>query len=343
MRSRSYPTLALIIGLFTSMGVARDAHAQSDADRATARQLGQDGQKALDSKDYKTAEDDFRHADGLVHAPTLLLGLARALAGEGKLVEAQEAYRRIIREGVAPGAPEVFSRAVDDAKREVQDVAPRLGGLTIKVQAADGTPVPGAKVVLDDVPVSAAGLGVRRAVDPGDHVVKVSADGYKSAELKVTVAAGASADAPLSLEKDPNAAPSPPTPDGTAAPTPAPDQPPPDQSPAKFNVWPWVAFGVGAVGLGVGAVAGGLALGKHSDLQTACTGGTCGPAQQSELSSYHTLGAVSTVGFVVAGVGAVAGVAMLLWWPKPSSSQPATGLYVQPVLGLGSIGAVGSF
>src|SRR5271170_8050967 len=84
------------------------AHAQSNEDRATARTLGQDGQKALDAKDYKTAEDDFRRADSLVHAPTLSLGLARALAAEGKYVDAQETYKRIIREGVAPGAPAVF-------------------------------------------------------------------------------------------------------------------------------------------------------------------------------------------------------------------------------------------
>ena len=106
------------------------AQAQSDVDRATARTLGQDGQKALDAKDFKTAEDDFRRADSLVHAPTLLLGLARALAAEGKFVDAQETYKRIVREGVAPGAPAVFQKAVEDAGKEVVDVSPHIGGVT---------------------------------------------------------------------------------------------------------------------------------------------------------------------------------------------------------------------
>src|SRR5258708_34860215 len=81
---------------------AAPALAQSDADRATARTLGQEGEQALESKDYKTAEDRFRRADNLVHAPTLMLGLARALAPQSKYADAQEAYNRIVRAGIAP-------------------------------------------------------------------------------------------------------------------------------------------------------------------------------------------------------------------------------------------------
>src|SRR5262249_26947752 len=91
----------------------------SDADRATARSLAEEGKAALDRFDYRTAEDRFARADALLHAPTLLLGLARAQAGLGKLVEAHESYMRIQREGVKPGSPPVFARAQEDAAREV--------------------------------------------------------------------------------------------------------------------------------------------------------------------------------------------------------------------------------
>ena len=339
MRSTNSLAAACLVAI---VAAAPAAFAQADADRATARALGQDGQKALDAKDYKTAEDDFRRADSLVHAPTLMLGLARALAGEGKLVEAQEAYKRIVREGVSPGAPEVFTKAVEDAKREVQDVEPRIGGMTIRVQGPGGAAIANVKVVLDDVPVNAASLGVRRAVNPGPHVVRASADGYKAAELKVTVSAGGSADAPLTLDKDDSAAAAPAAVAPAAAtPSSAPGQsPPPDQAASSSGpyIWPWVAFGVGGIGLGAGVITGVLALGKHSDLATACKGGTCGPAQQSELDSYHTLGMVSTIGFVVAGVGAAAGVTLLILRPS-TQSAPAAGLIVGP----GSISAVGRF
>jgi hypothetical protein len=321
--------------------------AQSDADRATARQLGQDGEQALAAKDYKRAEDDFHRADSLIHAPTLLLGLARALAGEGKFVEAQEAYQRIIREGVSPGAPDAFKKALEAAKTEVQDVEPKIGGVTITVKAAGGGDVPNVTVTIDDAPVSAAALGVKRVANPGSHVVRASADGFKPATLSVTVPTGGAVDAPLTLEKDlsaPAAPVTPPAPADTTAPT---SQPAAPEQPATtatatasgHSVWPWVAFGVGGVGLGLGAVTGIVAIGKHSDLTKACPGGTCGPDQKSNLDSYHTMGTLSTVGFIVAGVGAAVGVTLLVLQPKASDAGPAARLVVGP----GSIGAVGTF
>ena len=98
MRLACRLAVAASLALVTAAPMAR---AQSDADRATARELGQQGFQALDAKDYKTAEDRLRRADQLVHAPTLLLGLARAEAGLHRYVHAQETYQRIIREGVA--------------------------------------------------------------------------------------------------------------------------------------------------------------------------------------------------------------------------------------------------
>src|SRR5579859_3817898 len=110
---------------------APGARAQSAADRATARELGLDGQAALDRKDYATAEDRFRRADALFHAPTLLLGFARAEAGLGKVVNASEAYNRIIREGVAPGASEAFTHALESAKAEAGAVQARIANVTV--------------------------------------------------------------------------------------------------------------------------------------------------------------------------------------------------------------------
>jgi hypothetical protein len=55
----------------------------SDADRVTARGFAQEGQDALDRKDFTTAADRFGRAGELLHAPTLTLGLARAQVGLG--------------------------------------------------------------------------------------------------------------------------------------------------------------------------------------------------------------------------------------------------------------------
>ncbi len=84
-------------------------------------------------------------------------------------------------------------------------------------------------------------------------------------------------------------------------------------------------------------------MGEHSDLSGACAGGSCPPSQYGNLDSYHTLSTLSTVGFIVAGVGAAAGVTLLLVGPKDDSTPAQAGLSVTPYLGPGSLGAVGSF
>jgi hypothetical protein len=322
---------------------APTALAQSDADRATARELGQSGETALEAKDFKKAEDYFRRADRLVHAPTLALGLARALAGVGKYVESQETYNRIVREGVFPGAPDAFRRAVDDAKKEVDGVVGKVAGATITVSAPGGAEVANPTVTIDDVPVNSASLGVKRLVDPGAHVLKVSADGYKPAELHFTVNEGGSVNEPVTLEKAPNAPPptttTTPPPSTTTSTTPPTTTTPPPAASHSMNPLPIVAFGVGGAGLVLGVITGGIALGDHGNLSNKCTNG-CPASESSDLSSYHTMGAISTVGFVVAGVGAAAGVILLLTAPKETTGS---GFQVTPTIGLGSIGAVGTF
>jgi hypothetical protein len=346
--SRVFFALAASLASSTAGSFASPAYAQSDDDRATARALGQDGEQALDSKDFRTAEDRFRRADKLVHAPTLMLGLARALAAEGKYLEAQETYNRIVREGLPPGAPEPFKRALEAAKKEVDTVAPKVAGVTITVKNATGADITDPKVVLDEKPVNSASLGVKRAVDPGPHTLRVNADGYKAFEVTFTVAEGASLDEPVVLESQ-AAAPAAIAPalstNGAGGLGTSSTSTTASSEGHKRSVLPWVAFGVGGAGLVLGGITGLLAVGDHSTLKNNCPGGACPPAQSGNLSSYHTMGMLSTVGFTLAGVGVAGGVVLLATQPKDTgSSAPATGgLHIAPFVGLGSIGAVGRF
>ncbi|HTB75508.1 MAG TPA: hypothetical protein VK762_19790 [Polyangiaceae bacterium] len=338
--------LSLAFALSLGIAASPEARAQSDADRATARSLGQEGQQAFENKDYATAEDRFRRADKMVHAPTLVLGLARALAAEGKYVEAQESFNRIIREGVPSGAPDVFKRALDDAKKEVDAVTPKVGAVTITVKATGGMDIPDPQVVLDEHPINSASLGVRRAIDPGPHVLRATADGYKPGELKFSITEGGSADEPLMLEKDLSAPPVAAGPAPAAAPvasTSSVDLT--TQGPSKARkIAPWVAFGVGGAGLLVGGITGILAIGKHSTLADECKPNCNSTTAQSDLDSYHSIGVVSDVGFIVAGVGGAVGAILLLTQPKAeATTQPVTGVRVLPVVGLGTVGATGSF
>lgn len=83
-------------------------------------------------------------------------------------------------------------------------------------------------------------------------------------------------------------------------------------------------MGVGAAGLILGGVMGGLAIGKHDDLDTACPAGQCPADQQDNLDSYRTLGTVSTIGFIAGGVLAATGLVLVLVAPSGGSQEQAT-------------------
>ncbi len=316
--------------------VPASALAQSDSDRATARDLGQQGEAALGAKDWKQAEDDFHRADALFHAPTLILGLARAQAAQGKFVEAWENYHRVVLENVtsSPG----FVKALADAQSEIGAIEGRRSRVTVTVTGADAP-----KVTIDEAPIRVEALGIERFIDPGSHVFKAAADGYLPATQALTIGEGSTQKVVLELQKDPAALVVAPAPVGTAAPySPVGAEPASSSggsSPARTVGL--VALGVGGVGLIEGVVTGVLALGKHSDLSKACTNGTCPPSENSDLSTYHTMGTLSTVGFIVGGVGVAGGLVLVLTAPK--SRPAATGLSVTPYLGFGTAGATGTF
>src|SRR5690606_22394860 len=128
----------------------------SAADRATARALAREGFEALENDDFATAEDRFRRADELVHAPTLVVDHARALVGLGRLVEAHERYSLVLREGVSPNAAWPWKRAYADAQKEIEIIKQRLAWLTIQVQGPE-QPL----VTVDGKEIPLAAIGVR--------------------------------------------------------------------------------------------------------------------------------------------------------------------------------------
>jgi hypothetical protein len=301
----------------------------SPADRATARSLAGEGYQALQDKDFATAADRFSRADALVHAPTLMIDWARSLVGLGKLVEAQERYEQIVREGVDAKAPKSWQRALSDANTELAELKPRLAWVTITVTGADDP-----HVTIDGAAVPPAAVGVRRAVNPGPRLLRVQAKGYLPQKKALDLNEGAEEAAAFALEPDPD----------VQAATAAKDATQPVAAPAEAthdHTLMYVAFGVSGAGLVFGGVTGALALGKRSDLSKACNSDhVCNLDQSGAVSSYHTLGTLSGVGFAVGIAGAGTGIAL---WYLNRDKPPAQGLAVHPYLGLGSVGAVGSF
>jgi hypothetical protein len=293
---------AILAVLLTVNDALADA---SDAERAAARALAQEGQVALDRKDFTVAADRFTRADSLVHAPTLLLALARAQIGLGKLVEAHENFARIQREGVAPGSPKPWARAYEDATKELEAVAARLPWVVIRVTGASNP-----YLTVDGTPVPRAVLGIKRPVNPGKHELRVIADGYRTVKRTFAVAEGQSATLDIDLEAEP-------TPQVPEPVAPAPAPPPPVGTSGKMQRSAGYAFlGIGAAGIVVGAIAGGAFLVKRSELARDCPSSHCGPESDKAIAQYRQFGTISTVGFVVGAVGAATGVVLLLSAPR---------------------------
>lgn len=313
----------------------------SAADRAQARTLAQEGYEALRDKNYADAIDRYKRALAIVHAPTLLRDLARAQVGLGKLVDAHENYSTILREGVAADAPQPWVKALADAKAEITSLTPRLASLNITVS---GPAHP--HVTIDGAPIAEAALGVKRPADPGRHEIRAIASGYYTARKAVELKDGESVNIAFELEDAP------------------PDAAPKDEEQAgKVSVATVVdpvwrkpltigAFALGGAGLVLGSVTGVLAMSKHNHLATTCPATGCGPSEKSNLNTFHTLGMLSTIGFVTAGVGSAAGVVLLLVKPQSlvqqeepkdhAKAQPK-GFAWSPVIGVGVAGVEGTF
>jgi hypothetical protein len=340
-------TLLLSSALAPTVALAQS----SDADKATARDLAVEGYKALQANDYAAAADRFTHADALYHAPTVTLGLARAHVGLGKLVSAQELYSRIVQETLPPNASTAIKKAVRDAQKELDALALRIPSVVITVKGNDAS-----KVTLDGIEVRAAALGLKRPVDPGQHVIAASAPGFVTSEVTMSFAEGKSESVTLEL-KPRQAAPRPvvavaPAAKPPAAPTTPARRPPsqPERAPDQIKVnGPTqktigvVALGVGAAGLLVGGITGGLAVSKHGEIAKSCRDGHCPKGSEAtydpEIDSYTTMGTISTIGFLAGGALAATGVVLMLTAPKEKSTQAS----ITPLVGLGFVGAKGGF
>ncbi len=95
---------------------------------AAARALFQEGVDCVDAGDWACAAERFGQAARLRPSPVILSNQGVALMHVGRLVEASEAFRAVLRDASASEALHA------DAERYVAEIAPRLGRLTISVE-----------------------------------------------------------------------------------------------------------------------------------------------------------------------------------------------------------------
>jgi hypothetical protein len=317
---RSASALLVAASLILVTAATRAASAQ-EATRDAAREIAQEGLELYDGGKYKEALDRFVRADGLVHAPTMVLMAARSLARLGRLVEASERYAAASQMVLETGASQAFREAVTDAAREGDALLPRIPSVVLTVDAPAGA---SSLLTLDGVTVPAALLGQKRPTDPGSHSLEATSGGVRRT-ARVELKEGESRPIHFDLRAT------------VVATSPA-------ASPLRTTGWI-----VGALGLATGAfgaVTGGLGLAKKDELESkyGCSQQRCtNQDAAADVNQLNALRLMSTGGIVAGAVLLAGGVTLVLVAPKPVPPPAAARVQWSLGVGFGSVAMQGAF
>jgi hypothetical protein len=323
--------------LVASLGLAttRVAHAQSAADLETARTLNKEGKELRAKGDLQGALVKLRAAHELGKTPITGIELAKTQVMVGQLVEARETCLGIARVPIAPDETERSSTARDEAQKLAEEVRPRIPTIVIKLTGVPAGKVP--TLLVDRIPVAASQVGEARKVNPGRHEIAAKQGQGAEATAIVEVAEAETKEVVLQVPPEPV----------VAEPQPGPGGPPPPGAPAT-EMRPRYGVAVGGfvlagAGLVVGTVTGLVVLSKKDKLETQCPNHECSNPFHGNLESAQTMATVSTVAFVVGGIGVGIGLYGLLSRTEHVKETAKTKPYVSPWIGAGSVGVNGAF
>lgn len=298
--------VALGPGSAAAQGVAAAAPGR---DPAAAEELFRAGLTLLDQGDWAGACRRFDASMRLDPSAGTSINVARCLEREGRLAAAWAELERA--RVLAREAPEGRRREVEAfVDAEIARIEPRLPRLRVVASALP----PGATILRDGIPLAEGALGVALPVDPGGHVVEVTAPGHRPGRWEVEVAEGGRAEVAVQLE---------PIPGGAFAAPPevfTPAAPRRDAGPSPRLVTGVVLAGAGLAALAVGTVAGAGTLDAKSDIEgLGCDHDTLTCPSTSTRDRAEAIGergsamaTVSTVSFVVGGLLAAAGVTLVV-------------------------------
>jgi len=293
------------------VSLPRAAAAPSAIDLESARELWREGKKLREAGKLPEALEKFRAAWALAPTPITGLDLAKTLVLVGKLVEAREVALTAGKLPIPPNESANAQKAREEADALALGLKDRIPSLVPKVSGVDATTV---KVLVDDAEVPTAALGQPRRLDPGTHVVRLVRDTTELAKSSIVLAEGETREVVLSppIAEPPKVLPPP------GPPPPAPVAPASSPGIPAFGV---VGLSVGAVGIAVGGVAGIIALTRLGKAKDVCAADkTCPESATSDLDTSRRAGTLSTIGFVVGGVGlAVFGVSLFVRGSKPTT------------------------
>lgn len=309
------------------------------ADKETARSLLDEGDRKFAAKDYAGALEAYKAAHAIMNVPTTGIEVAKAEEQVGQLVEAHDMLLAVMRLPTGPNEPAAFTRARSSATERASALAARIP--SIRVSITGPTDLSAVSVRIDGEIVRNEALKLPRKLNPGSHVINVTAAGFREASSTVTVGEGQNIEHTVRLE--PVAKGATPIAPATAS---APAQRDVGVATSRGSVSPlvYVGFGVGAVGIVVGGITGFMSLSQTSDLKERCPDNTCPPDAKDDRDRAETLATVSDVSFAVGIIGIGTGVVALLTGSGPTSIETkSASAHVRPWVSARSLGLTGKF
>ncbi|HEX3345352.1 MAG TPA: hypothetical protein VHS09_12300, partial [Polyangiaceae bacterium] len=279
-------TAALALGVALAGAARADVAARTREDVARAEARFHAGEQLFDDKQYEAACAAFEESERLDPQLGTLLNLAFCQERLGKTATAWRAY------GLAAVWAE--ERAQHDraawALGRAVEVSRRVPLVLLTVPSTAN----GYTIELDGIPVAPTSWGTPLAVDPGDHVVLVTARGHRGRQLGLRVPEG-----PVALDLT-----IPPLDVGTEMVLGPALAPAPREGPHRSSgrlVLGLAGIGVGVVAAGVGSYFGMRTFQKKNDAAGHCAGIECDATGVSLEEDAHRSATASTVAFVVGG------------------------------------------
>ncbi len=305
--------------LLACVGVGATGLAQEDEGRTRARELAERAQDQLLNGDPKEALELAQQAEAAHHAPTILLLIARTQMALGQNVEAIKTYDRIVAEQLAPDARSEFKIAQELAVRERAELYGRVGLVEIEVVSLPS----GATMTVGGETVTGPGP---HAVPPGTVTVTASAPEHEPFSKEVSLAPGERQRVRIALVRQ--------TSDAESA----------FDDLARTPIPTILSFSAaGAFGI-AGAITGGLALSKTSELDDRCVEKRCLRGDRHLAEDAATLADASTGTLITAAVLATGGAFFLVVSQGGSRWGETEGdASVSVQAGLGFVGVAGVF
>jgi hypothetical protein len=270
---------------------------------AEAEQLFQRASVHMDAREYEAACPLLERSQTLDPSSGTLLNLGDCYEQRGMTASAYRAFEEARELSNQTGRKD-RAEIAELRKKRLEPLLRQLVLVPPKAQPAS------LAVYLDGKPLAPSSWYVPVPIDPGVHTIRASAPGASDFSTRVSApSAGA-----------------------TASVTIPPLEPIAQTSPAAASVQEGrtrvdgqriaaiVSAAVGVVGVATGTVFGLRSQSKHEESDEYCTGNRCQNRRGVDLmDDARSAGNISTIGFIVGGVGL--GAATILWVTSPAGNE----------------------